>query len=155
MKKIILILVIFITTLSCSQKEEYVDLTPRSYEHSVQEVDLLNKINTLRDSLGLGQVYLVEHISFKCYEHNLYMCDKNAISHDYFYDRWINLERVCDATRIGEIVAYNYNTNQSVLEAWKNSPCHDTIVKGYYTRIGISILTNPDNRKYYTVIFID
>lgn len=156
MKKLIFALFIVMITVSCSRKEEYVDMTVHSYTHSPIEMDMLDKINHFRDSIGVDTLRLVPHVSFKCYEHNLYMIDNDVINHDYFYDRCTNIQRVCQAKRVGEILAYNFTTNNSALHAWLNSPCHDTVVKGEFNRVGISITIDPENnRKYYTVIFLD
>lgn len=154
MKKLLLVLFTSILILSCSKDDEQV-LVTYNYTHSDSEIDLLNRINHYRDSIGIGQVSLVGHISYKCGEHNDYMITNNVVNHDYFYDRSTNIEKICHATKVGEIIAYNYQTNKSVLIAWMNSPCHDTVIKSEFKRIGISIKENPDHRKYYTVIFID
>lgn len=156
MKKILIGFSIIIALSSCSKDEQAQDLTVHSYQQNDTELDMLNKINHLRDSLGLGEVFLVQHASYKCYEHNIYMIDNNVINHDFFYDRSTNIENVCHATKVGEIIAYNYQTNKSALMAWMNSTCHDTILRSEFSRIGISISQNPtNNRKYYTVIFFD
>ena len=153
MKKILLLLAIFLM-FSCSKDDEPV-LETFNYTHNDTEIDLFNKINHYRDSLGVETLSLVEHVSYKCMEHNEYMIDSNVINHDYFYDRGINIQKVCHATKVGEILAYNYQTNKSALSAWINSSCHDTILSGEYKRIGLSIRVDINNRKYYTAIFID
>ena len=153
MRKIIILFTVFLM-FSCSKENDPV-LETFNYSHSDIEIDLLNKINHYRDSLGVSQVSLVEHISYKCMEHNEYMINTNNINHDYFYDRATNIEKVCRATKVAEILAYNYQTNNSVLNAWINSACHDTILKNEFKRIGLSIRVGPNNRKYYTVIFIN
>ena len=84
------------------------------------------------------------------------MIEKDTLSHDYVNNRQTNLQQLYKATRIGEITACNYQTNQSVLQAWINSPDHlSTLTKSEYTNFGVSITTSPTtNRKYYTFIFI-
>jgi uncharacterized protein YkwD len=153
MKKILLLLTIFLF-ISCSKKDEPI-LETFNYTYTDSEIDLFNRINHYRDSLGVGTVSLVEHVSYKCMEHNNYMITNNIVNHDYFYDRYTNIENVCEATKVAEIIAFNYQTNKSVLRAWINSSCHDTIIEGDFKRIGISIRENQVHRKYYTVIFID
>jgi hypothetical protein len=84
------------------------------------------------------------------------MISNGTLSHDYFYQRSENIKQVCGATRVGEILGYNYSLNSSVLRAWQTSPTHDTLIRSEFRRIGISISTNPvNNRKFYTVIFFN
>lgn len=156
MKKILGILLALALTISCTADDSAPTPPAQPYTFSDTEIDLFNKINHFRDSVGVGQLTLIEHVSFKCQEHNQYMIDNNVVNHDYFYDRSTNIQQVCHAHRVGEIIAYNYYTNNSVMAAWINSPCHDTIIRTEFNRIGIAITVNPtNNRKYYTVIFID
>lgn len=155
MRKVIVTLIIAVS-FSCSNHQDKPVPQVYSYAYNQDELDLLDRINSYRDSVGVETLALVEHVSYKCLEHNEYMIEKNSISHDYFYNRSENIKQVCDATRVGEILAYNYNTNTSVLLAWKSSPAHDTLVKSKFRRVGISIRQSPTtNRKFYTVIFID
>jgi uncharacterized protein YkwD len=155
MRVVFISLIILTLTISCSKEDKQV-LAIEHYTYDDNEIDLFNKINHFRDSIGIGQVTLVEHVSYKCMEHNQYMMDNNLVNHDFFYDRSTNIENVCGATKVAEILAYNYQTNKSALMAWLNSPCHDTIVRSEFLRIGVSIRENPiNNRKYYTVIFLN
>jgi hypothetical protein len=153
MKKILLLIIVALSFLNCSKGNS--NLISYHYTHSVDEIDLFNRINHYRDSIGVRQVVLTEHISYKCSEHNNYMISHNVVNHDYFSDRADNIESVLGVTKVGEIIAYNYLTNKSVLAAWVNSPCHDTIIHTDYRKIGISIKENAEHRKYYTVIFTD
>ena len=152
--KIFTLLILGILTLSCA-KDNNEPLKVQSYVFSDTEIDLFNKINHFRDSIGVGELTLVQHVSYKCMEHNEYMINNNIVNHDYFYDRSTNIQNVCGATNVGEVIAYNYLTSSSVLLAWLNSPTHDTIIRSEFKRIGISIRESPNHRKYYTVIFID
>jgi uncharacterized protein YkwD len=156
MKKVLILFLISSILLSCTPQEDTPIPQVYPYEHSVEEIDLVNKINHYRDSLGKGTVVIVEHVSYKCMEHNDYMILNGEMTHDYFYQRSENIKQVCDATRVGEILAYNFSTNTTVLSAWKGSSTHDTLIRSEYKRIGVSIRVNPiNNRKFYTVIFID
>jgi uncharacterized protein YkwD len=84
------------------------------------------------------------------------MIKKGKLSHDYVYDRQSNLKQIYKATRVGEILAYNYQSNQLVLQAWINSPSHlSTLTKSEYTNFGVSITTDSiTNKKFFTFIFI-
>ena len=55
---------------------------------------------------------------------------------------------------VSENIAYNYNSAQSVLTAWLNSPTHKQNIEGDFTDFGISIRVNSTGKKYYTNIFV-
>ncbi len=78
----------------------------------------------------------------------------NVVNHNYFVARSENLISVLGAKRVGENIAYNYNTPKSIVNAWLNSPTHKENIEGDYTHFGISIRTNPDGKKYYNNIFV-
>jgi uncharacterized protein YkwD len=155
MKYIILLVILFIP-IGCDKQSHPPIPMEHSYNYSDQELDLLSITNQYRQSMQLSTLQILPHISHLCEEHNLYMIESGRINHDYSYSRQVNLEQLYGATEIGEIVAYNYQTNQSVLQAWINSPDHFEILKKQgYTDFGVSITTVPTtNRKYYTFIFI-
>jgi uncharacterized protein YkwD len=83
------------------------------------------------------------------------MIDNNVFNHDYFQQRSDNLIRVLGAEKVGENIAYNYQTAESAFAAWLNSPAHKANIEGDYTHFGISVTTNPETgRKYYTNMLI-
>jgi uncharacterized protein YkwD len=83
------------------------------------------------------------------------MIDNDVVNHDYFQQRSDNLVRVLGAEKVGENIAYNYQTAESAMSAWLNSPSHKANIEGDYTHLGISVTINPDNgKKYYTNMFI-
>jgi uncharacterized protein YkwD len=155
MKYIILLVILFIPIGCDKQSPEPIHIEYQ-YSYNEQEIDLMNITNHYRDSLQLSTLVPIGHIGHLCETHNLYMIEKDTISHDYFYDRQVNLEQLYGATDIGEIIAYNYQNNQSVLQAWLGSPDHAHVLKKpAYTNFGVSITTDPvTNKKYYTFIFI-
>lgn len=158
MKKILILTMVSfaLITISCknSTKTPTEPLVTHDYTYNDGELEMLGVINKFRDSIGVGTVTLNNHVSYKCMEHNDYMIGKGVASHDYFQSRSDNIIAVCKATRVGEIIAYNYSTNRSALWAWRNSPKHDTILKQSFKQVGISIRESDKKKKYYTVIFI-
>jgi uncharacterized protein YkwD len=151
--------VCFITTISCSNdSDELTDSTSQlvtDYAYSNDELQLLDVINKYRAVKGLNPFVLINHISHKSQEHNLYMIDNNVVNHDFFFERSNNIIEVLGAIKVAENVAYNYNNANSVLNAWLNSPDHKKNLDGNYTHIGISISLNTTNgKKYYTNIFM-
>lgn len=165
MRKVMLTLFAFLTIsflTSCSSDTESVDstnapiadATAKSYNHSTFELELLDLINEYRVSKGLNALTVIEHISYVCAGHDDYMIEMNAVNHDNFNERTINMQYVLGAVRVGENVAYGYSTPQSVLNAWIESDGHRANLEGNYTHFGIAVKDNLEGRKYYTNLFI-
>ena len=154
MFRALLPLAIVFTMVSCSSDSEGTSADKQvvtTYNYNETESKLVDLINDYRAGLGLNTLEVVNHISYKSQEHNYYMIDNNVFNHDYFQQRSDNLVRVLGAERVGENIAYNYQTAESAFAAWLNSPAHKANIEGDYTHIGISVTTNPDTgRKYYT-----
>jgi len=126
-----------------------------NYDSTPDEIELARIINQYRLSVGKSQLEIVNHISYKSQEHNLYMIQNNVVNHDYFDSRANNIMQVLGAIRVGENIAYNYSTPNAALYAWLNSPGHKENLDGDYTHFGISISVNPVNgKKYYTNMFM-
>lgn len=126
-----------------------------NYNYNANETELVRLINEYRISVGLNELEIINHISFKSEEHNAYMIESNSVNHDYFKDRSDNIIRVLGAVKVNENVAYNFITPQSALNAWLNSPGHKANIEGDFTFFGISITESPETgKKYYTTMFI-
>ena len=158
MFRALLPLAIVFTMVSCSSDSEGTSADKQvvtTYNYNETELRLVTLINDYRQSIGLNTLQVINHISYKSEEHNYYMIEKNVFNHDYFQQRSDNLIRVLGAERVGENIAYNYQTPESAFAAWLNSPAHKANIEGDYTHFGISVTTNPDTgRKYYTNMFI-
>ena len=126
-----------------------------NYDYSADEIDLANRINAYRVSIGLNSLETINHISYKSLEHNQYMIDNNVVNHDYFEERSNNIIQVLGAVKVGENIAYNFSTPNAALYAWLQSPGHKANLDGDYTHFGISITVNPSTgKKYYTNMFM-
>jgi len=159
MFRALLPLAIVFTMVSCSSDDS--ETTPSNaklvteYSYNDTELRLVQLINDYRQSLGLNKLEVINHISYKSEGHNVYMIDKQAISHDYFQERATNLIQLLGAEKVAENVAYNYNTPESAFAAWKNSPGHRANIEGDYTHLGISVTIDSETgKKYYTNMFI-
>jgi|SRR6478672_10703960 len=153
-------MVLVFTLVSCSSDSSE-DLAPvdtqlvTNYNSSADEVELARIINQYRVSVGKSELQIVNHISFKSQEHNIYMIENNVVNHDYFESRANNIIQVLGAVKVGENIAYNYSTPNAALNAWLNSPGHKANLDGDYTHFGISISVNPaTGKKYYTNMFM-
>ena len=152
-----LVMAIFFTSCSTSDSE---NLSPEAsivsnYDYTENETQLLVLVNQYRVAQGLNELQPINHVSFKSFEHNLYMIERKKISHDLFTERSNNLIQVLGAVRVGENLAYNFSSPNSALYAWINSPGHKKNLEGDYTHFGVSITVDTETGKsYYTNMFI-
>jgi len=159
MFRALLPLAIVFTMVSCSSDSSEASSTDNklvtSYNYNEAELKLVTLINNYRSSIGLNTLQVINHISYKSQEHNIYMIDNNVVNHDYFQQRSNNLIQVLGAEKVGENIAYNYQTPESAISAWLNSPAHKANIEGDYTHLGISITVDETTgKKYYTNMFI-
>ena len=159
MFRALLPLAIVFTMVSCSSDSSESDSAEKkivtTYNYNETELRVVTLINNYRHSVGLNTLEVINHISYKSEEHNVYMIDKKVVNHDYFQQRSTNLVEVLGAERVGENIAYNYQTAESAVSAWLNSPSHKANLEGDYTHLGISVTVDAGTgRKYYTNMFI-
>jgi uncharacterized protein YkwD len=159
MFRALLPLAIVFTMVSCSSNSSEDNSTANkvvtTYNYNDTELKLITLINNHRQSIGLNALEVINHISYKSEEHNIYMIDNKVVNHDYFQQRSDNLVTVLGATRVGENIAYNYQNAESAFSAWMNSPAHKANIEGDYTHLGISVSIDPaTGKKYYTNMFI-
>jgi uncharacterized protein YkwD len=154
--------VIFITMNSCSaDNAEATEETTTSqtlitnYTYNDSEIETMKLINDYRISIGLNALEKINHVSFKCQEHNNYMIANNVVDHNDFTARSNNIMSVLSAKKVGENVAYNYKTSEAAVKAWLDSPGHKENIEGDYTHFGLSVTTDTKTgKKYYTNIFV-
>jgi uncharacterized protein YkwD len=125
-----------------------------NYSYNDSEIETMKLINDYRLSIGLNALEKINHISFKCEEHNTYMIANNVVDHNDFTSRSNNIIAVLGAKKVGENVAYNYRTSEAAVKAWLDSPGHKENIEGDFTHFGLSVTTDPKTgKKYYTNIF--
>lgn len=117
----------------------------------VQEV--LEVVNEYRSSLGLS--VLAEHATSEtlALSHSAYMVEQKRASHDFFFQRSDYL-RDRGAQIVTENVAFGYQSAESALQGWIDSPSHKAALEGDYTHTGIAVVQNENGIKYYTQLFI-
>jgi uncharacterized protein YkwD len=126
-----------------------------NYTYNDTEIETMRLLNEYRLSIGLNSLERINHISYKCEEHNKYMIQNNVVDHNDFVARSTNMTNVLGAKRVGENVAYNYKTPEAAVRAWIDSPGHKENIVGDYTHFGLSVTTDPaTGKKYYTNIFV-
>jgi uncharacterized protein YkwD len=124
-----------------------------NYAYNDSEIETMKLINDYRVSIGLNALEKINHISFKCEEHNKYMIANNVVDHNDFTSRSDNIITVLGAKKVGENVAYNYKTSEAAVKGWLDSPGHKANIEGDYTHFGLSVTTDATGKKYYTNIF--
>ena len=159
MFRALLPLAIVFTMVSCSSDSSEGTSTDKrivtTYDYNDTELNLVTLINNYRQSKGLKTLEVINHISFKSQEHNVYMIDNSVVNHDYFQQRSDNLIQVLGAEKVAENIAYNYQTAESAFTAWINSPAHKANIEGDFTHFGVSVSTDPNTgKKYYTNMFM-
>ncbi len=158
--RVLLLLTVTCTMNSCSLDESEntaADASAQkvvSYSYNTLELKTMDLINKHRVSVGLIPLEKINHMSFKSEEHDNYMIANNVVNHNDFVARSENIIKTLGAKTVSENIAYNFNTPESVLNAWLASPSHKANIEGDHTHFGIAIKENPANgRKYYTNIF--
>ena len=159
MFRALLPLAIVFTMVSCSSDSSEGSSTDKkivtTYTYNDTELKIVTLVNNYRQSIGLNTLEVINHISYKSQEHNIYMIENNVVNHDYFQQRSNNLIQVLEAATVGENIAYNYQTAESAMSAWLNSPAHKANIEGNYTHLGISVTVDETTgKKYYTNMFM-
>jgi uncharacterized protein YkwD len=150
MRKIIILTILLL--ISCSSDEPK-DIVILPYTYNIQELDMIQTVNQYRISHSLNTLNDVQHISALCEQSNKYMILYNQPKHYYFHDRVENLQRI-GYTKVSAVICYNYTTNQSALSVLdNNATCHNILI-GDFTDFGVSITTNTNGKKYYTLTFV-
>ncbi len=159
MFRALLPLAIVFTMVSCSSDSSEGSSTDNkvvtTYNYNDSELKIITLVNNYRQSIGLNTLEVINHISYKSQEHNIYMIDNKVVNHDYFQQRADNLIEVLGATKVAENIAYNYQTPESAMSAWLNSPDHKANIEGDFTHIGVSVTVDETTgKKYYTNMFM-
>ncbi|MFV8346103.1 CAP domain-containing protein [Flavobacterium sp. ZB4P13] len=156
----LLLLTVICTMNSCSSDDSETQATEAaaqkvvSYSYNSIELETMDLINKHRISVGLNPLEKINHMSYKSEEHDNYMIANNVVNHNDFVARSENIIKILGAKTVSENIAYNFNTPQSVLDAWLASPSHKANIEGDHTHFGIAIKENPTTgKKYYTNIF--
>lgn len=136
------------------KKVEVVIPPKMDYIYIPEELELIKLINDYRVSVNLNVLEVINHISYKCEEHNIEMIAAGLVSHNGFSSRSENIITVLNCKSVGENVAYNFRNPQSTLTAWLNSPEHKKNIEGKFTHTGLSTRTDSNGKKYYTNIFV-
>lgn len=118
------------------------------------EIEIMELINAHRINEGLNPLNDHSTVKAVAYTHTDYMIEVNNVSHDNFFQRKQSLQVNANANIVSENVAYGFNSAESVVNAWLNSPSHKENIEGDYTDFDISAEQNNEGKWYFTNIFI-
>ena len=149
--KIIVTLILFLF-LGCSSDSEVIPPI-MTYNYSNNENNLIDLVNNYRTGQGLSTLETNQHIGYLCSTHNQNMMETGVVGHQNFESRINNLKLTMQVTYVSELVAKNYSTNQSALNAFLNDSSCKKVLDGDKDKIGVSI-TESGGKKYYTLILI-
>ena len=142
------------TTDSIDDKANTIELSLKTPEAKTIEVEILERINNHRLSLGLTPLAKMTIVKSVAQSHTDYMVDNDEVSHHNFFSRSDYLKSNAGAKKVSENVAYGYSSAESVVRAWIKSEAHKENLEGDYSNFDISAEKNADGRWYFTNIFI-
>lgn len=144
---------------SCSPEDATNEATnsievPAAPQAKLIEIEIMELLNAYRIGEGLTPLNQHDTVKAVAFTHTDYMIEVNNVSHDNFFLRKQSLEANANANIVSENVAYGFNSAQSVVNAWINSPSHRENIKGNYTDFDVSAEQNDAGKWYFTNIFI-
>lgn len=125
-----------------------------SITYTSLESEILNKVNTYRESIGLKSLSPVDEVSFQAIDHTGYMTSNEVVNHDNFNVRYNNLVLEVGAKSVSENVAFGYGSADAVVKAWIASEGHRVNIEGDFTHFGISVDKDKNGKNYFTNIFM-
>ncbi len=160
LSQVVVLLVLSISLFSCSVEDELSN--PEIYnteniivEYNPIDYEILELINVYRTTLNLEPLGILNEASKEAINHNQYMIDAGAVSHDFFYTRSQNLVEAVEAKKVLENVGYGFSNAESVVNAWINSDSHrENIEDSNVTDFGISTSKDENGKYYFTNIFV-
>lgn len=160
-RRILCVVFVYSALIACEKEEIPSANSPIEFEdivvsYSAIELELMTLVNNHRTQLGLTKLNHLGLISKEAENHSIYMVEQDSISHDNYNIRQKNLFDTTGAVKVGENVAYGYNTANALMNAWLNNAEHRVIIERIsYTHFGISAKKNDLGRYYFTQIFIE
>lgn len=154
--RVAIFIALAIISISCSREDLDTPVdTSQVYHYTEIEDRVTTIVNEYRVEQGRSSLQTIFYISYQSFGHNEYMIDNDTINHNYFQERVDLLVDNLHATRVGEIIACNYQSAESMVLAWRSSSAHNEILLGDYTHCGVSVSYDSlTGMSYCTNIFI-
>lgn len=127
--------------------------------HNLTPIDrlTLEEINIFRTSQGLSEVVSEPFLDSVAFSHSMHMANNHKASHNLFSLRVSDISKhFSDKGRvvIGENVAYGFKSSKGLVNAWANSKTHREVLKGKFSYVGISNVSDKNGKIYSTAIFL-
>jgi len=139
--------------VSCSKESINGDAIPVAVNAVAVEQELLEIVNTHRNSLGAAPLAFSPLAYEYANLHTDYMISKGSISHDNFSSRASKIAAETDAKQIAENVAKDYPTAAAAFQGWLESPNHKSTMEADFTHTAISVKISADGDYFYTQLF--
>lgn len=149
--------ILFITTMSCSEKIRPAAVTKHATEVSPfnMDRDILQYINEYRQTKGLAPLQMNTVISTVAEGHSKSMANKKTpFGHEGFESRVKAIREQLGLIRSSaENVAYGKLTAGEVVNGWIKSPGHRKNIEGRFSLTGIGVSRDRNGTIYFTQIF--
>lgn len=136
----------------CTKKTEEFAASPPVNPQQV--CDLINKERT---KAKLNPLVIDPVLSNEADRYAKLMASRNILSHNLEgnpQDRFNRIKRQYNWIGIGENIAYNYRSAETVVKGWMSSPGHrQNILNNRFKDTGLSVRYNSRNEPYYCQIF--
>tara|TARA_R100000935_G_C2819718_1_gene159120 strand:- start:251 stop:757 length:507 start_codon:yes stop_codon:yes gene_type:complete len=161
-KQFCLVFACILTFASCSKDDviqeneaqfKTANLT-NSIAYTSLESEILDGVNTYRQSLGMKALSRVDEVTYQADDHTVYMTSNEVVNHDNFNIRYSNLVTEVGAKAVAENVAFGYGNADAVVKAWIASEGHRVNIEGDFTHFGISVDKDKNGKNYFTNIFM-
>lgn len=140
---------------SCSPEEaEKNDPVEVIYNYSPIELELLELVNTYRQTSGLRKLENLKEVSIQARLHNDHM---NLLGHVCHHNIGIRLRTLAEETgakSIGENVGSGFDSAEAIFNAWLKSPGHRKVIEGGSTHFGTAVSETRRDKAYVTLILI-
>jgi uncharacterized protein YkwD len=147
---LVTVMLLFHCTPFEDPNDKYIDI---NYEYSFVELKLVDEINSYRDSLGRDELVLINYISSVAGAAAANMASLRVLAHNGATSRFDVVVAEMNVEAVGEILAYGYTDEASVVKGWAASPIHKKVMVANYDYIGVGIRVDDADKKYYVAIF--
>jgi len=127
-----LLLILFLC--SCTNEPQIIYYEPKELVYTSYQKDVLTELNNIRVQNNVQQLKGEIVLTQLAEQHAFYMSEISDLSHDYFWNRYIQSKSIM----FGEIVSQNVVTPQGQIVTFASSQSHfNVMVNPIYTHCGI------------------
>ncbi len=139
--------------ISCTKDSSEAEIFVASENSPVMEQQLLDLINDHRAKLGQPVLQHSKVAYEYANDHNDYMIQKGALSHDNFAQRAASISAETSAEKVAENVAKDYSNAADAFQGWLSSSQHKSTIEDNFTHTAVSVKKDAGGNYYYTQLF--